>query len=298
MTSPTEKCIEFTCINAGNNFYICEDNYWTLTSNFIFDGKLPTATLKSHWFRLEKEPQKVERKIIKVLKNEYVLKDKNLSGTYPDVLEWEAFADEDSEWYRYEKLYDHVYEIEDVLEEVEFKLKIYSVDSEYQFITQQKYTTSVSLVTELEVPEPLYTEYPNFITGEALYKIVREHIKNNINPVNARITSDYDFCFTVKKVVKLDKEKAYKVDVSRINSKRPKYEVRYKKEELATCFEMAPKAYNEYPVLKGMTASNYLKLEKKINDYLDDLMVKINTPVRECSHCSGLGVIIDEHASN
>ncbi|MFK5882928.1 MAG: hypothetical protein QM489_01155 [Candidatus Izemoplasma sp.] len=45
---------------------------------------------------------------------------------------------------------------------------------------------------------------PCEISSQDLYNIIRERVKQNINYENAAITSDYDFCFTVKRKLQVD----------------------------------------------------------------------------------------------
>jgi hypothetical protein len=50
-------------------------------------------------------------------------------------------------------------------------------------------------------PEFALHERPCSITSKQTYDIVRYYVKENIDPKQAEVTSDYDFCFTVKKKV-------------------------------------------------------------------------------------------------
>ncbi len=117
-------------------------------------------------------------------------------------------------------------------------------------------------------PDILLTDQPCYLTSPDMYKIIRKHVKDNINTNMATITSDYDFCFTVKKRIKLAKKHKYKVDISRIGSKRSKYETRYTTINEKEIFEMTHKAekdggYNEYSPIQSFHGDNQKDLRKK-----------------------------------
>lgn len=115
-------------------------------------------------------------------------------------------------------------------------------------------------------------------------------MKANINGKYATITSDYDFCFTVKKVIYHTPEK-YTVNISK---RKPKYETRYRRNREIVIFESAPKPYNNYTVQKSISGENHKDLEMKVDKYLKDLIEEINKPLIECECCKGMGVILDK----
>ena len=155
-----------------------------------------------------------------------------------------------------------------------------------------KYPYSVNILTQLTTHKDLRVNRPCKINTEDLYKIVREFVKTNINPKYARITSDYDFCFTVKKLIPLSETKAYQADISR--TKKQRWVTKYVNEREVTVFEMAPKAYQHYTVIQPIEGNNYQDLEKNIDDYLTKLITYINEPLVDCPHCKGRGVIMDK----
>ncbi|MBT9174671.1 MAG: hypothetical protein DDT22_00332 [candidate division WS2 bacterium] len=155
------------------------------------------------------------------------------------------------------------------------------------------------LIDKIMFPPITLPEKPCRLSSKESYNIIREYVKRNINSDVAKITSDYDFCFSVgKKIILLDKE-GYTVDVNASffgRKKRPKYETRYRKERISPIFEMtySPENYKGYTPIQGFTGNNHKDLQENIEKYLKKLMEDINRPLKDCPHCNGMGVIIDK----
>ena len=143
-------------------------------------------------------------------------------------------------------------------------------------------------------PAPLLVERPCQLTSQVTYNIIRSFIKSNIDPLWAKITSDYDFCFSVEKLVHLDEIQEYQVDINNTmwnkRKRKPKYETRYQKTRSVKIFEMTPKVYNSYPIIEGFKGVSHEDLKSNIETYLNDLITEINKPLIDCSCCKGLGV--------
>ena len=109
------------------------------------------------------------------------------------------------------------------------------------------------IIDEIVTPSILMHNKPSKLSHQETFDIIRAYIKDNINPKVAEITSDYNFCLTVKKKINKVKPVEYTVDVNNnIFSKRkkkPKYETRYQTHTSVTVFECAPKAYQNYTVV-------------------------------------------------
>jgi len=118
---------------------------------------------------------------------------------------------------------------------------------------------------------------------------LRNYLKLNINPKYARISSDYDFCLSVEKVISHEPE-SYTVDVGK---RKPKYETRYRKQRTIKAFETSPEGYSSYPTQKSISAKNQKELEEKIDDYLEEVLNEINKPLIQCNCCNGMGVILE-----
>ncbi|MFF2834279.1 hypothetical protein ACFVSK_21145, partial [Cellulosimicrobium cellulans] len=122
------------------------------------------------------------------------------------------------------------------------------------------------------------------------YRNVRNYVKTHIDTRWAKITSDYDFCFTVSKEISHEPEE-FRVNIGK---RKPKYETRYTRSRTTKVYEVAPSSYNSYPVIQPFEGKNEEDLKQNIQKYLDELMEAINKPLVECVHCKGYGVILDE----
>lgn len=142
-------------------------------------------------------------------------------------------------------------------------------------------------------PEFLLHERPCSLTSEQVYRIVRHHVKNNIVAKYARITSDYDFCFTVKRKVSI-KPYTHRTENRTPTGKkmsRPTFRSTTIEHKEVEIFAMthAGQNYQGYVAIRGWEADNLESMVEQVKSYLDSLMNEINRPVAECSHCNGTG---------
>ena len=157
---------------------------------------------------------------------------------------------------------------------------------------------SFSELSKIMTPDLLLHNQPCSLTSEQTYKIVRKYVSDNIDPKWARITSDYDFCFTVKKKIAI---KPY----VRVNEQTKRNGRSYRKPRLSTTkvthkeqqiFEMTHKRanYHGYTAIAGFNGDNLQDLIDNIEQFLNELMDHINAPLSECNHCNGSGHILDD----
>ena len=158
--------------------------------------------------------------------------------------------------------------------------------------------------SDLEVlltPDFLLQDRPCELSSHQMYKIVRQHILDNASP-QFRVTSNYDFCFDVKKVVhtKPFKVKHEKLTPRGNSYKPPKYEHETRTEKLVECFRMSwagykgNGGYGDYPCIPALKGDNLHDLADNLKAYLDDLILALQTPVQECECCNGTGHIIKQ----
>ena len=190
---------------------------------------------------------------------------------------------------------DLPWDIKDKKEYSEKLVKLSQKDIQYQ------------LLDKIVFPEIVLPSRPCSLTSHESYEVVRQYIKQNINPMAASITSDYDCCFTVKKNIKMRDIKEFTVDVNNSwfqfkgqRRKKPKYEKRYNTSRQVECFQMtySPKNYEQYTPIKGFIGNNQEDLKNNITDYLRSLIEWINEPLEDCPHCKGMGIIIKEKGSD
>lgn len=153
-------------------------------------------------------------------------------------------------------------------------------------------------IEKLLVPEFLLHERPCKLSSQQVYKIVRQYVKDNIDKKYARITSDYDFCFTVKKIIMTKPVKLTK-EIKRSNGKsyaKPKFKTETIETKEAIIFEMtnSKDKYTHYPVIAGWEAKNLETMADQIKTFLDELIDTINAPLVECEHCGGTGHLINK----
>jgi hypothetical protein len=228
-----------------------------------------------------------------------------------------AIDDDDGYWTfytEYTALYKHVIsESEEYWKDQEFEVDIvreivienYDKPSDMQFVGHNSYdnpfnynlSTVVSYgeLDKLLTPEFLLHSRPCTISPENMFKIVRQHIRENIDGKCAEITSNYDFCMAVKRNLKI-KPYTEKTEIRKQNGKQystPKFSTRDIKHKQEDIFNLAPKTYQSYNVASGWSADSFQDMKDQIKVYLGGLMEVINKPSCECTACGGFGVVFN-----
>jgi len=275
-----ELKLNLIAIKTERGFYISHDtkletgyssNYGKVF-DFLFDGKQLEKTYHKNWGYMGNLPTKIEKKVGQSdINHRHELIDPTLkSGKFPNKIELVEFDIE------------IIAEIENFQFKRGFKFGVTGKDE--QNITERD--LQYQLLDRILFHPDLLQDKKCRLSGGDFYKIIRNHIKQNINLEYAEITSDYDFCLTVRKRIKLIENESCTVDVN-LNSfskmkRKPKYETHYR---YTTIYKLAPKAYQNYPVCQGLEGKNWGYIERTIRHYLNEIMKKINEPL--------MGVIID-----
>lgn len=309
--------LEIQAVETDEGIFISNKQRWS--SNiciFYFDGVNPSTTHCERWSKIDKPFKKVEKHLgYKNENHRYELKDPEMeSDKFPKEIKGEdIYYDEDEYgWYLSGKyshlssLYSLKYdEIDLGFEEIKFTYEVvYKIDrlnSKDRYKGQQ-YPQNL-LIDKITTPEIVHHTLPSFLSDEDSYRIIRQHVKNNIDPKVARVTSDYDFCLTVSKAIPLAGHQEYQVDVNwnpfGKRKRQPKYEKRIRTEKNVEIYKVAPKTRDGYPVVRKFSGKNHKELQENIDKFLDGLMKFINEPVKECSKCKGLGTVVNtEFKSN
>ena len=159
---------------------------------------------------------------------------------------------------------------------------------------------------QMLTPEFLLHERPCKLTSKQMYNIVRNWVKTNINPKCAEITSDYDFCFTVKRKL-YHPPVEIKTEIKKQNGRSyatPKFNTRTKAYDSVQIFEMTwagyrgnggYEGYTCIPVLEG---SSLKDISERLKYYLETLMEEINKEVDKCPCCNGYGHVVKSISSN
>lgn len=209
------KCFITDC-KAKDGYH--RDYHQTVLKSLRFDGYEPTETFYKNWFEIPSFPSCVQRLVTGARTNKrYELKDSELeSPKLPLTLQYDDrdSVDEDTRDALYSFKSDVV---PDYLADFEYELVVlcevnnyrdapefnYPAIKQFDF-SEKKYTITNqninhSLIDLIVMPAPVLANSACEITSKEMYDLVRQHVKDNINSSLARITSDYDFCFTVKK---------------------------------------------------------------------------------------------------
>lgn len=305
--------IEIKAIEIENGFFVKSSRVLT---NFILNGGMKTQkSYDSGWLFV---PRKITdiKSIVKGerINERYELKNPEMVSDHIPLImpkdevmccscksffcgcEWT------DDYSHLRSLYKEAYELEeDTMKDEEFTWSIYGKSdksfsrdgfeitregshyndyrpTKYNIVEGFKYT---NLEDSMLYPSVLKSTLPCKLSRSSWYNVVRYHIKARIDSRYAHITSDYDFCLTVKKRVLENVE-----DIVLYGKKRTL------QERDITIFECAPKGYQSYTVIDEIKGDDYSDLVIKIKKYLHELMVKINTPTYKCDCCDGYGYIV------
>ena len=261
----------------------------------FFDGIKPEDTYLNNWLRIDSYPRKVQRKEAdKQINKMWVLRNPDMeSKALPLRLKEEELDYEDTTYDLYKlsyktvpgELVDIPHKIEIILEVENFKLPpvidyIYNEDRRGVYKVTHA-DVEHQMLDKLIIPEVVLHEYPCKLSSKDMYRIVRYHIKNNIDMRYARITSDYDFCFTVKKKAELIGPGKIKHSATSDSNFEVSDDIETFRE--FDVFEMThdKENYRGYTPIRGISARNQHELKEKIENYLKELMEHINAPTVE-----------------
>ncbi len=152
-------------------------------------------------------------------------------------------------------------------------------------------------ITKLLTPEFALNQAPCKLSSKQMYSITRQFIKENLDMKENRITSDYDFCFTVKKVVHT---KPFLSSESYLKGKSWKERKVTKQDKLVDIFEMTWKGYKGnsgyegYTCIDEMKGENLQDLSNNLDEYLNSLICNLNKKVEECECCKGYGMLVQK----
>lgn len=320
-------------IKTNDGFYITDninaDSYFnSQLKDKVINKESLLSTFNKDWFKTKDEPISVERYVAQPSINKrYELRDKSLSGSLKDIYKYEdVFIKYDNDYSKifvpdFEKimpLYDYIEDKQSsILEPIDFEYETITKIKEIKTPEQITYKTygewgkvgnritneniKADMISLIITPKVLIHEAPSYLSRKDTYDIIRAHIKDNINPKVAEITSDYDFCFTVVKKIKLAKEHVYKVDINDNffgllgrRKKKPKYETRVQKTRKVQVFEMCHNPYQGYTPIEPFSGENQDDLKRIIDNYLSHIISVINEPLCECDKCNGTGVLLNE----
>lgn len=270
----------------------------SVLETLFINGENPKRAHVKNWFVIDEMPVSIKKQMPDIRKyNQWKLIDPDMeSKALPLTVEYDELSFDDSiaDLYSAEyevvpgKLVDMPFEVEVITEVKNFRLppKVdYKAERKRGYRTVEVIIDNTNfehqLLDKLIIPEILLHEYPCKLSSQELYQIVRQHVKENIDPVHAKVTSDYDFCFKVSKVVQI--YGPGQVDHNKLMNGTFSQKKAILAEKEFVIFEMTPEnqLYKGYTPIKGMSANNQTELKEKIDKFLDELMKFINEPTGE-----------------
>jgi len=317
--------IKIIGVKTNKEYYISSDN--SSLNCLIINGEIPSKTFRADWFSVNEEPRKVEKTVRQPNINHRfeLIDDSPWIGKVdlPKIIPKSEVMEENNEGYcgwkeefkHLQSLYEEKsdkqpdkiepveFEYETILEIPEIKIAedfSYTVqDRKYESEgTSQLKTQRIKhqIIDQIIFPSITLPNTSSKLTSEDSYKIIREHVKNNIDGRFARITNDYRFCFTVKKIILLTQDIHVNREILTATGrsyKHKKYREYFIKSREVEIFAItySPENYKGCKPIAGFEGKNHQDLKKNIDQYLNDLMARINEPLKDCPRCNGLGII-------
>jgi len=282
------QCKDFIYISKGE----CKNCYSTYLSDLMFDGIEATETFKQNWYKLDSIPKKVEKVLPKTQINiRYELKaGYTPSELLPEVIK--EYIDEEISG-----LYERKYDLSDNgYEELKFTINVIYKKDDFEWV-KSNYNSNHDIISQIEFHPDILQEKPCCIYSEEMYKIIRNHVKANINNTVATIKSDYDFHFEVVRKLLLAEPYTVRKDLNALYSRRKSKWVTENicSKEVSILNLKRKSSDNDYgstcKLAPDIYGKNQLDLENKVNEYLNNLMEDINTQFKECECCKGWGVV-------
>ena len=152
----------------------------------------------------------------------------------------------------------------------------------------------VCLLDKLTFPTIMQHTRPCRLSSKDVYDALRTAIRLGIDPAVATISSDYDFCLQVDKLIPLADPQIYDACVSiGSRSRRSQYVKRVRTHDKVPFFQMthAQENYKGYTPIDPLVGENSEDLKKNLNALIEDTLTAINKPIQRCTHCGGLGYI-------
>lgn len=319
----SENILTILCVKTNKGCFISDckatggydyDYHRTNLTSLLFDDEHPTESYCKNWYFIKKYPEKIQRERAGAIINKrYELIDESLeSDKMPKIIPYENEAD-----YSHaviDNLYTYKYEQEpNYLEDVACDIQVICEISDYNFppkfeynavtrsdFSDRQYTIQNAdvkhqLLDKIIFPAVLLHERPCKFTSKQMYDMTRQYILEHIDNSVAKVTSNYAFCFEVKKLIPMIEPETIKYQNIFASTKRERNKIHttIKRYEEKSIFEMTheQERYKGYTVIPEMHANNEAELKEKVDAWLEGLMEIINEPLCECPHCQGSGYV-------
>lgn len=319
----SEKILTILCVKTDKGCFISDctattgydyNYHRTTLDKLLFDGKNPTGTYYPNWFYIENYPKTIQKEMSgDIINKRYELVDESLaSEKMPKVIPYEEANNYNSNVigslyaYMYDQTPPYIKDVEcDIQVVCEIEGYNFPPKFEYKAIERQSWSdgqytiknTNIhhQLLDKMIFPAVLLHERPCKLSSKQMYDITRQYILEHIDNSVAKITSNYDFCFTVKKLIPLIEPETirYQNIFAKTKRERSKIHTTVKKYIEKEIFEMThdQRRYDNYSVIPEMCADNETELKEKVDTWLESLIEIINKPLCQCPHCQGTGYI-------
>lgn len=333
--------IQYYKTNHGLFFTL--ENYYSSINSFIVNGvELNTLPKYGSYYKVQGESIEVKQKVSPTkVQNGWTLKNKEIESKVLHLnLELQDIKREwndDSDCYEYSgefgsyaSLYEPVFEelpaklvsvdvelvllgelqIDNLTKPEETKVSVVSKNGWNELKTQISLASIVNYddLIRIVVPDFMLHNHPCSLSSEQVYKIVRAYLQENIDRKVAKITSDYDFCFTVEKIITKHKPVSKSVELKKSNGhsySTPRFTKIETTSVYAKIFEMTysgyigrQEGYNGYTPIAPWKADNLADMQMQVKFYLDKLLEVINEPMKECNCCKGTGFLFEGLKTN
>lgn len=314
----TPQCCFITDCDATSGYDY--DYHQSKIKDMYFDGAKPDTTFAKNWLKIKQVPKSVEEvSPPKYINERYELKDREMANDkLPAVIPYE---DRDKypgsiieNLYRYD---NDVVPGSLVPADVDFQIIMtlsecaepsFEFEAIGKFGWDEKTYTIKSknlrhqLIDKIIFPEVYLPNRPCSITSKQVYDITRQYVLSHIDPAVARITSNYDFCFTVKKIIPKTTPETitYQNIFARTKKERNKVKTSVQNYTEHVIFQMThdQSNYQGYTAISAIFANSEAELQEKMDEWLSALITIINMPIQECPHCKGTGLLGEVEKSN
>lgn len=321
----SQEVLTILCVKTDKGCFISDckattgydyNYHKTALQTMFFNGKNPTGTYYPNWYYIEEYPTTIQREVRgELLNKRYELVDITLESDkmplvipYEDESQYSSTVIENLYRYKYDQAPNYMEDVECNIQVVcEIDNYTFPPKFEYSAIAKVGWNESQYTITNVNVqhqmldkmifPPVLLHNRPCKLSSKQMYDLTRQYILTHIDNSVAKITSNYAFCFEVKKLVPLIEPETitYQNIFGRTKRERNKIHTTIKKYEEKSIFEMTheQEKYKGYSVIPEMHANSEAELKEKVDTWLEGLMEIINKPLCQCPHCQGTGYIDD-----
>jgi len=306
--------LKIAAIETNNGYYISANEFssnydmaygGSCVDGYYFDGERPEKTFDNNWRYIKTKPQRIY-KLEKQsdINHRYELIDKSLADKFPLVYTHDEVVSHYDDGYVWKEELKHLASLykrvsdkqpdKEVDVQFEFdvilKVDFISKPDDKLFYNVSRTSVQHQMLDKIIYPSIMLHKRPCKLSSHEVYTVLRNYIKDNIDPKHAIITSDYNFCFTVKKRIKVAKPYTHTWQTK--SGRRYITKSRYVEDKDVDCFEMtwSPENYRGYTPISAIVAESEEDLATKIEEKCLSVINMINEPISECPHCNGTGV--------